>query len=104
MVGLTPVTASSWMGCRCRALDGEVQQVRADRWCAELAKAGLQERVATQAEAEVRLEGRAERLQLRCTQQSHIIEVRVLLTWGLTHGAAHRSEICRLCRGGCLDQ
>ena len=77
-MGPPPVTASSWVECRCRALDGEVQRERADRWCAEVAKAGLQERVATQAAAEVRLEGRAERLRLRCTQQSHIIAVRML--------------------------
>ena len=54
-----------------------MQQERADRWCVEVAKAGLQERVAAQAAAEVQLEGRADRLQLRCTQQSHTIAVRM---------------------------
>ena len=76
------MTVSSWVYCRCRTLDGVVQQERADRWCIEVAKAGLQERVATQAAAEVQLEGRAERLRLQCTQQLHIIAVRMLHTWG----------------------
>ena len=81
-MGLTAVAVSSWVYCRCRALNGEVQQERADRWCVEVAKAGLQERVATQAAAEVQLEGCAERVRLRCTQQSHIIAVRMLHRWG----------------------
>ena len=59
-----------------------MQQERADRWCVEVAKAGLQERVSTQAVTEVQLEGRAERLRLRCTQQLQIIAVRMLQRLG----------------------
>ena len=56
-------------------LEGELQKERADRWCLDVAKSGLQERVAAQAAAVVQLEGLAEKLSLQCSDRSQTIQV-----------------------------
>ena len=62
------------MGAR-SALEGELQKEKVDRWCLDVAKAGLQERVATQAAALVELEGIAEKLTLQCSDKAQAIQV-----------------------------
>lgn len=52
-----------------------MQRERADRWCLDVAKSGLQERVAAQAAAVVQLEGLAEKLGLQCSDKVRTIQV-----------------------------
>ena len=52
-----------------------MQQEKVDRYCLEVAKSGLQERVAAQAAAVVQLEGLAEKLSLHNSDKMQTIQV-----------------------------
>ena len=59
----------------CSALEGDLQRERVDRWCLDVAKSGLQERVAAQAAAVVELEGLTEKLSLQCSDKAQTVQV-----------------------------
>lgn len=52
-----------------------MQQEKVDRWCLDVAKSGLHERVAAQAAAVVQLEGLAEKLSLQNSDKTQTIQV-----------------------------
>ena len=59
----------------CSAVEGELQRERVDRWCLDVAKSGLQDRVAAQAAAVVELEGLIEKLSLQCSDKAQTVQV-----------------------------
>ena len=64
-----------WSSHVCSTLEGELQRERVDRWCLDVAKSGLQERVAAQAAAVVELEGLTEKLSLQCSDKAQTVQV-----------------------------
>lgn len=59
----------------CSTLEGDLQRERVDHWCLDVAKSGLQERVAAQAAAVVELEGLTEKLSLQCSDKAQTVQV-----------------------------
>ena len=59
----------------CSIVEDELQKEKVDRWCADVAKSGLQERVVAQAAALVELEGLTERLSLQCSDKAQTVQV-----------------------------
>lgn len=60
-------------------MEAELQRERVDRWCLDVAKSGLQDRVAAQAAAVVELEGLTEKLSLQCSDRAQTVQVNLAL-------------------------
>ncbi|CAL5229193.1 g12473 [Coccomyxa viridis] len=60
--------------CTKSTLEGDLQRERVDHWCLDVAKSGLQERVAAQAAAVVELEGLTEKLSLQCSDKAQTVQ------------------------------